>query len=309
MKRNLLKLIAIVQLFSIFSFKATSQDFKIFHHDANDSSKNYWVVYEKPKTIKGVLVLLPSFGEPAFTIQNETDIIKKAINNGLFTVSISLQDGPFSFCVDSISQQSISKAISDIYKYYHLENVKLYLGGFSIGGSGAIRYYENCFENPKLIKPSAVFAIDPPLDFVRFYSTLSKRLADSIKSEEAEYLVKRIIYHFNGSPSDNYSSYINNSPYIFKNKSSKIKLLKTAPVLLITEPDIEWQLTNRNRDFYDINALDCVSFIKELRLLNNQNATLFITSNKGYRRISNTRNPHSWSIADSDKTIAWLQQY
>ncbi len=76
--------------------------------------------------------------------------------------------------------------------------------------------------------------------------------------------------------------------------------------MLISEPDIIWQMEERNRSMYDLNTLDCSLAINSLRLLGNNKAQLVLTTGKGYRKLTGKRNPHSWSILDTEQTIKWL---
>ena len=76
--------------------------------------------------------------------------------------------------------------------------------------------------------------------------------------------------------------------------------------MLISEPDIMWQMEERNRSMYDLNTLDCSMLINALRLMGNKNAKLILTNNKGYRKNNGNKNPHSWSIADAEETVGWL---
>ena len=47
--------------------------------------------------------------------------------------------------------------------------------------------------------------------------------------------------------------------------------------------------------------------INELQRLGNSKAVLVTTHDKGFREPGHIRHPHSWSIADPEKTIKWLQ--
>jgi hypothetical protein len=76
--------------------------------------------------------------------------------------------------------------------------------------------------------------------------------------------------------------------------------------MLISEPDIMWQMEERNRSIYDLNTLDCSLVINSLRLLGNKNAKLVLTNNKGFRKLTGKKNPHSWSIAEAEETVNWL---
>jgi hypothetical protein len=100
------------------------------------------------------------------------------------------------------------------------------------------------------------------------------------------------------------------SPYSFSDTlQTNIKPLINCPILLISEPEMIWQMEERNRSMYELNTLDCSLVINSLRLLGNKNAKLILTNDKGYRKLSGRKNPHSWSIADPEQTVNWLMQF
>jgi hypothetical protein len=77
--------------------------------------------------------------------------------------------------------------------------------------------------------------------------------------------------------------------------------------MIISEPDIQWWLSQRGYDYSYINVTDQAAMINELQRLGNSKAVLVTTTGKGYRQPNNIRHPHSWSIADPEQTIKWLQ--
>lgn len=77
--------------------------------------------------------------------------------------------------------------------------------------------------------------------------------------------------------------------------------------MIISEPDIQWWLSQRGYDYSYINITDQAAMINEWQKLGNDKVILITTIDKGYRKPNNTRHPHSWSIADPEQTITWLQ--
>src|SRR5690606_29758160 len=120
----------------------------------------------------------------------QTDLPRITAQNGLLTILPTLQDGVMSFGVDSLSQASLHRIIEDVRNKHQLTDLPYYIGGFSIGGSAAIKYAQD-----STIKPKAVFGIDPPLDFERFYRSCQRDIRLSVgrePSEENVYMVGRI---------------------------------------------------------------------------------------------------------------------
>jgi esterase/lipase len=274
--------------------------------DKSDTTKNcYTIIYPTNLPCTGYMFLVPGFGETAENVLQQTDLPKMLAQNGILTIIPTFQDGVLSLGVDSLSQQNFDKILNDVTSKHKLANQKFYVGGFSIGGSCAIKYAEN-----STVKPTAVFAIDPPIDFERFYNSAKRdiRLSkDSEANQENVYMLDRLEKETGGSPQTNITEYYNLSPYSFSDTAqTAIKKLINMPLRIYTEPDIHWWLKERGADFTSMNATESSAMINELIRLGNQHAELLTTQNKGYRKPDNRRHPHSWSIVDNDELITWL---
>jgi hypothetical protein len=199
--------------------------------------------------------------------------------------------------------------LSHVTSRYKLKGQAFYVGGFSIGGTCAIKYAELAIKNDYPVKPTAVFAIDSPLDFERMYNTsIGKRFNGPSQELSAEnaYMVKRYEKEFGGPPANFRSLYFEHSPYSYNDTSLQaIKSLAALPIRLYTEPDIGWAL-EQGGDYWSMNAFDFAALTNDLRRIGNQKITLITTTNKGYRKPGNERHPHSWSIAEPNDLINWL---
>lgn len=83
------------------------------------------------------------------------------------------------------------------------------------------------------------------------------------------------------------------------------KYLKNIPVRIYNDVDVNWWLTNRNTDLYDMNALDQSAMINFLHRNGNTKAEFINAFGKGYR-LEGTRHPHSWSIVEPVDCIKWI---
>ncbi len=305
MKLAFLLLINLLLTISAFAQKKT-----ITFRNSKDSAVNYYITVMPVGPPKGLLVLLPGYGELPEYVYAETDLPKEAARQGLVTVIATLQQGFQSFYVDDTSQQTLGDMVREVQTKHKLTGKKLYVGGFSLGGSGAVRYAELAVTSSNLSRPNAIFAIDSPLDFVRMHDSMQKVKRQSkaeIAVNEATFFTERIRQEFGGEPTTHVAQYVAWSPYCHLDTNRRNpNLLKNTPIRLISEPDIEWQMTERDRDLYDMNTLDCVALITYLRAVGNAKAVYMQTSGKGYRKQQKVRNPHSWSIADPKATVAWL---
>jgi hypothetical protein len=305
------RLVLLLLAFSFFGIPCIGQKAfqpkieKVFL-DEKDTTKNCYTILYPPKLpYNGYLFLMPGFGETAEAVLEQTDLPNQLALNGILTIIPTLQDGVLSLGSDRLSQQTFDKIIKDVQSKHQLIDKKFYVGGFSIGGSCAIKYAENA-----AIKPTAVFAIDSPIDFERFYNSAKRDIRLSKEGEanpENIYMIERLEKETGGNPSTHLAEYYKISPYSFSDTTqTEIKKLLNIPFRIYTEPDIHWWLQERGADFTSINATDSSAMINELNRLGNQNAVLLTTQNKGYRKPENRRHPHSWSIVDNDELIQWL---
>lgn len=278
----------------------------------NDSTANtYIVVIPQSEPIRAFMFLMDGFGANPNDVLIQTNLPKYAATKGILSIIPVLKTGSLYFGSDTASQQSLKEMIEFVAAKYQLQGKDFYIGGFSIGGTCAVKYAELAVQKKFPVKPKAVFAIDPPLDWERFYNSAKRvtRLSEQTKiNPEVLYMIDRIEKEMNGNPQTAQKNFHNNSPYSYSDTAqTAIRNLVEIPVMLITEPDVQWWLSERGYDYTYMNAIDHAAMINELQKLGNKKAILITTTNKGYRKPANMRHPHSWSIADPIELINWLQ--
>ena len=285
---------------------------KVYLDRKYSTANMYVAVVPQNGQINSFMFLLDGFGN--YSPQNlliETDLPKYAARHNILTIMPILKTGALYFGSDSASQQSLKELIELVAAKYKIQEKDFYIGGFSIGGTCVVKYSELAIQNNYPIKPKAVFAVDPPLDWQRFYNAAKRvvRLSNpSQVNEEVTYMIDRIKKEMGGTPETALENFYSNSPYSFSDTTQRaIKPLIKTPIMIISEPDIQWWLSQRSYDYSYINITDQAAMINELQKLGNDKAILITTTNKGYRKPTNMRHPHSWSIADPDQTIKWLQ--
>jgi hypothetical protein len=301
----------ILMLFiSVVSF---GQKIETVYLNTKDSTANMYIaVIPQNGQINSFMFLLDGFGggDPK-DILIQTDIPKYAATKGILTIIPVLKTGGLYFGSDTASQQSLKEMIDVVVNKYQLKDKNFYIGGFSIGGTCVVKYAELAVQKNYPIKPKAVFAVDPPLDWERDYNAAKRivRLSAPGKvNDEVTYIIERIKKEMGGTPKTALENFYNNSPYSFSDTTQRaVKELIKTPIMIISEPDIQWWLSQRGYDYSYINITDQAAMINELQRLGNDKAVLVTTTNKGYRKPQNNRHPHSWSIADPEQVIKWLQ--
>jgi hypothetical protein len=266
---------------------------------------------EPTTPVRGLLVILPGFGGGPGDVLQETDLPAKARKQG-FLVAIpylSLQ----THCSDSISQSRLATLIPEVLKKYKIPKDSFVIGGHSIGGNGALLYAENAFRlnGQKLVKPNLVFAVDPPLDMKHLYESFVyfKKINFSKPAvNESHYFINRLNSELGGPPSEKPKAYEKMSSfYRDAPDGGNARFLKSVPVRLYCDPDVNWFIENRMTPIEYTNLADLTACIVQLRLLGNKEAELVTNIGKGYFP-DGRRHPHAFSQLDSDEFLKWVNK-
>ena len=296
---------------TFLSFASFAQKIETVYLDPKDSSANMYITVRPEKTpIKAFMFLMDGLGASPKDIPVQTELPMLAARQGIMSIIPILQTGPLYFGSDNASQQALKDLIQRVVVSYHLQGKDFYMGGFSIGGACVVKYAELAVKKNYPIKPKAVFAVDPPLDWQRFYNAARRvvRLSEPGKvNGEVTYIIGRIEKEMQGTPAMAPEHYYDQSPYSYADTTQRaIKNLIHTPIMIISEPDIQWWMSQRGYDYDFINVFDQAAMINELQKLGNKKAVLVTTVGKGYRQPAHTRHPHSWSIADPAAVTKWL---
>lgn len=279
----------------------------MYVNDRNQKELFYYVLVP-PQKIKAVLVLLAGTWDRAeYVLSNNKALVQLAYKNG------------FAVLVPSINQRlTLNKEVLDFLNTvfsqaidkYKLPREKFVLGGFSMGGLFSLRYTELAYEDSTKtsIKPIATYSVDGPTDLENMYHAEERALQNSSNKTEANYALNEFKRNMGGVPDNVRKNYIYFSTFSNAEKDGgNAKYLKTIPVRIYNDVDVNWWLTNRNINLYDMNALDQSALINFLHRNGNEKAEFINAFGKGYR-LEGTRHPHSWSIVDPNDCIKWLMK-
>ncbi len=263
-----------------------------------DRQKHYTAILPDDDNVESYMVLLPGFGESIDNVLESTEIPEYAAKDGIAVFIPILQDGIETYSFSAESQSNLRKIVKDIQTRFDCNDKDYCVGGFSMGGSAAIRYAELYNDNDL----KCVFAIDSPLDYERFcYSTERdvKVYGKGIADGDSIYI--KLL--------EDVLPLIQDSPYLLSDTTHRaIKSLKEMPIRYYIEPAEQWWLDNRRTDVLGLNILDATAFINDLRLIGNTDADLIVTHEKGYRNNGKKYHPHSWTIVDASELIRWIKQ-
>ncbi|MBD5227731.1 MAG: alpha/beta hydrolase [Bacteroidales bacterium] len=242
---------------------------------------------------KAYMLLFPGFGEMSSDVLEATNLPETMAKNDIAVFIPTLQNGAETYGFSNESQDCLNDIVADIRKRYDIANLPYCVGGFSMGGATAIRYAELTDS-----KPFALFAIDSPLDYDRFLFATKRDIEAYHKDTEDG------IYAKLHSDIEEIKAC---SPYqIADSTHSAIRSLRDVPVRYYIEPAEDWWLNNRRTDALGLNILDGTCFINDLRLIGNDNVELILSHNKGYRRATKQKHPHSWTIVDNKNFLNWI---
>jgi hypothetical protein len=275
----------------------------------NQSQDLFYYALSPTDSVVGTLVLFPpTWQTTEGVINHNVELLKIAHSKGILVIIPSIN---YNLCLDDVPLSFLNQLFNEMLEKYNPPVDKFVFGGFSLGGMNAIRYTEMAYENDSFtsIKPLAVYGVDPPLDLARLYNTfvctIERGFSQAGVDEGRDYIDK-FNRQFGGSPKDFEALYVKNSMYSKSQKDGgNAKYLASIPVRIYCDPDIDWLLSNRRMEYYDMNAIDHTALINQLLLMGNERAEFVNSLGKGYR-LDGTRHPHSWSLVDPEECIDWV---
>ena len=268
-------------------------------------------------TPRGLVVLLPGFGDTV-ALFDLFEFPKIMQSRGYLVATISMAG----YINWESEIKTLHAIISELTAKHPVPPHSLVIGGFSAGGTGALRYAEYCVEQQcsATTRAAAAFSVDGPLDFERWYNCSFRRAQwQPGDPENWGVIYKMLAKNLGGSPAEQRAAYVRAAPLTAsESRGGNARLLKDVPVRAYSEPDVAWTIENWSADYYCQNAVDQAALVLELRMLGNKNAELITTSGRGYRAefVESTgtyrkgeRSPHSWSIVDEANLAGWVERH
>ena len=294
-------------LFCACSLSVFGQGFERVVFNEKIANGYYLALMPKTDAIKGVLVLMPGFGEAAENIFPESKLPNVAYANGLLTIMIA---GGQKLYADEGVTARLNDCLVHVKKKYNVAPNKFIIGGFSAGGAISVRYAEYCLEKKTEapIIPQAVFTVDSPIDLFAIWDYFEREKLKNFSEvgvAEANFVSEMMLNEI-GDPSKNADRYNALTPFNKQlNEPGNEKYLASIPVRVYHDIDVEWQLKNRRRSLFDSNALEASELISRLLLAGNNHAEFMTAKRPGFRS-NGMRHTHSWSIVDEVEMIQWV---
>ena len=291
-----------------FHFEASCQNIEKVSFDTKDTTAGYYLaIRPQSKEIKGVLVLLSSFMQPE-SLLPETKLHNVAYANDLLTVVAFMKHKLYA---DSSAVDRINVILQDVGKRFSADTSKFALAGYGESGNIALRYTELTYEHPSqfLVQPKVIFAIDAPVDLFGLWHWSERQIKKNYypgSVGDAKFYMDVMTKEI-GSIYSSPENYKKLSPF-HKDEDAvgNERYLKSVPIRLYYDTDIDWQLTNRRNSFYDTKIPDASELISRLLLLGNDKAE-FVASKQPGMRSDGIRNPSALSIVDEVDCIHWIK--
>lgn len=259
--------------------------------------------------VKGLAVLFHS-GRDTSHLGYEMRLYVEAVRRQVAIVYLTTGN-PFEFLFDTSAYQKLDRYLGLAIQHPRIGRVPMLFAGMSLAGTRALKFAVWCAGGNSAfgLRPRALALCDAPLDFVRFWREQQRALLHQthpISASEATWVNYQLEQHLGGTPLEVPDHYYAYSPYVY-GLDPDIRLRKLAGIAVrtYTEPDVQWWLEERNKNYYGFNSIDAAALINDLRLLGNTEAALITTTGQG-KRPDGSRHPHSWSIVDNGELIDWF---
>ncbi|WP_148707469.1 hypothetical protein [Chitinophaga skermanii] len=264
-----------------------------------------------PKTpSKGLIVILSGYGSPQETLK-DTRIAQTACEAGYTVVLpwLTRTDTPNS---EEIFTPLLEKSIPEWIEKYKVPKNKFIIGGHSWAGHQAVKYTENANKPgyKTIVKPNAVFAVDPPMDLSRLYRgyfRMQEVIPNAPLTREGLMISEMFKARFGGTPAEQKGAYAAASSYTRDlSLGGDAQYLKNVPVRLYGDPDVDWFIRERQTPVEWTNMADVTACIVLLQALGNKNAEYVNCLGKGI--MNGNRHPHGFAMVDPKEFVQWVDK-
>lgn len=283
-----------------------AQRTEVVRRDPADSVANRYRVHVPAGQPRALLVLLPGYGGDVNSFEPSSGYSPSTLParlGGQGVLTMVAVPHPETLYESDAMLVRLDSMVAEVVQRHRIPPERVAVGGFSAGGTGAVRYAQHCAAGRcrAVGKIAAVFAVDAPLDFERMARSAEvhlRRQAPRTNVAEERMVLETLRRALGGSPDEAREAYRRQSPVLASEADGgNARLLRATAVRLYTEPDVQWWMEQRSLDFYGMNAVDHAALVNLLRIAGNPRAELITTTGRGVRP-DGRRHPHSWSIVD-----------
>jgi len=297
-----MKYFRIIISLSLFMLVTVASGQSIRKGEGTVNQEKFSYCYMEPgHKVKGVLILLPGWGESPESIFEKTALPRLLAEQGFVTVVPQLHQ---TLIADEYTIAKISELLAIQSKRYKTNELQLVIGGLSAGGAIAMGYAQHVLASDTSVRLKGVFAIDAPLDLSRIYRSAENKRRYQCQSnlirKEGTFIRKYLLRTLHGSPYERPDQYVKLSVFTADAEDGgNASLLKAIPIRLYSEPDLDFVRKTYcdQLQYEDINAFDLEKLSQFLVGIGNHQAEYITTNGKGF---------HSWNILDPVDCANWI---
>ncbi len=254
---------------------------------------------------KAILILFPCFPCDIENTKTEAKFLNDIEHEGITTLLLNYNQKLF--LADS-DKKELANLLNEILDSNKIKNENIYIGGFSSGGNIAFLLSNYLLETKNKISPKALFVVDSPLDLEELYYGAIKDVKKNSHPDavaEGNFIIELFEKEI-GKPSEDIDRYKAMSPYLIScNSMINMRNLSKIKTRFYCEPDLDWQMKNRQRNYEDLNAYKMEIVHQALLTIGSTQTEFIKTTNRGIR-ANGERHPHSWNIVERESLIKWI---
>ncbi len=257
---------------------------------------------------KGMMVLFT--GKPPEVAIPEDGLVQPLLSRQLALMFVDTGNR-VDFYFEDETLKLVDSLIGQVLVKYNIPSDALLFAGLSLAGTRAMKYAIYCMQGKSkfAIQPAAIALCDAPLDFERFWWAMQRALTNNFHpnaSGEAKWVSYYMSQQLGGTFEEQPQAYRDYSPFCYSQPNSGNAIwFKNIPIRAYHEPDINWWIDNRRKDYYSINSIDQAALINKLKLMGNEQAEL-VSTHRQRAGLVDGASPHSWSIIDNEELVEWF---
>ncbi len=262
------------------------------------------------RNARGIVVFLDGWPVDAdASLASDGGFDRSALARDVGVLHVTTGD-PLDFLFEDTDVAELVDRVQAILLEEDLRNVPVFLAGMSLGGTRAARLavYLHTHRQDVWLRAAGLAMVDAPLDMVRFWhsETRAARVnAHPAAADEGRWVTYLLETHLGGSPDTARDRFVAYSPFVHGEPSGgNAAHLREIPVRAYHEPDVDWWIENRRKDYYSMNSIDLAALVTELLVMGNDHAELITTH--AARAEYPDASPHTWSIVDDGELVEWF---
>jgi len=263
-------------------------------------------------TVRGVVVLIDP-RRPADSPPDSASFDARVLARGVAVLHITTGNPlDFLFADDSVAQ--LVERIQLVLAQHTTRGVPVYVAGMSLGGTRALRLAVFLARHSDVywLRLSAVAVVDAPLDMARLWDAERRAVAADFHPNaagEGRWVTFMLERNLGGPPATHGARYAAYSPFTHAEPDGgNARYLIRLPLRAYHEPDVDWWIEHRRKDYYAMNSLDLAALVNQLRILGTTTAEL-ITTHRRRAGVDAGASPHTWSIVDDRELVEWFLRW